>query len=84
MTPQIATDAATMSPLALFMQADIVVKVVMVGLLAASVWTWAIIVGHGATDAFGSGSSGPPIAVTNLCQSRPAASQSPRASATRA
>jgi biopolymer transport protein TolQ len=51
MTPQIAslsTSAATMSPLALFLQADIVVKVVMVGLLAASVWTWAIIIGHGA------------------------------------
>jgi len=48
MTPQIATDAATMSPLALFLQADIVVKIVMVGLLAASVWTWAIIIGHGA------------------------------------
>ncbi len=48
MTPQIATSAATMSPLALFLQADIVVKIVMVGLLAASVWTWAIIIGHGA------------------------------------
>jgi biopolymer transport protein TolQ len=35
-----------MSPVALFMQADIVVKVVMVGLLLASVWTWAIIVAH--------------------------------------
>jgi len=51
MTPQIAssmaTGAATMSPLALFLQADIVVKIVMVGLLGASVWTWAIIIGHG-------------------------------------
>jgi hypothetical protein len=28
----------------LFMEADIVVKVVMVGLLLASIWTWAIIV----------------------------------------
>ena len=36
-----------MSPLALFMQADIVVKLVMFGLLAASVWTWAIIINHG-------------------------------------
>jgi len=35
-----------MSPVALFMQADIVVKVVMVGLGLASVWTWAIIVGQ--------------------------------------
>ena len=32
-----------MSPVALFMQADIVVKVVMVGLILASIWTWAII-----------------------------------------
>ena len=38
------TDA--MSPIALFLQADIVVKGVMVGLLLASIWTWAIIVGH--------------------------------------
>ncbi len=35
-----------MSPVALFMQADIVVKAVMIGLLLASVWTWAIIVAH--------------------------------------
>jgi biopolymer transport protein TolQ len=33
-----------MSPVGLFMQADIVVKVVMAGLLLASIWTWAIIV----------------------------------------
>ena len=33
-----------MSPVTLFMEADIVVKVVMVGLLLASIWTWAIIV----------------------------------------
>ncbi|MEP9403275.1 protein TolQ [Sphingomonas sp. VNH70] len=39
------TDAATMSPVALFLQADWVVKAVMIGLLAASIWTWAIIVG---------------------------------------
>jgi len=37
------TDAATLSPIALFLQADIVVKIVMIGLLIASVWTWAII-----------------------------------------
>jgi len=36
----------SLSPIALFLQADIVVKVVMVGLVLASVWTWAIIVGH--------------------------------------
>ena len=35
-----------MSPVALFMQADIVVKVVMAGLALASVWTWTIIVGQ--------------------------------------
>ena len=38
------TDATTMSPLALFLQADIVVKIVMSGLLLASMMTWAIIV----------------------------------------
>ena len=37
---------STMSPVALFLQADIVVKAVMAGLLLASVWTWAIIIGH--------------------------------------
>ena len=35
---------ATISPLALFLQADIIVKIVMVGLLLASVWTWGIII----------------------------------------
>ncbi len=35
-----------MSPIALFLQADIVVKVVMVGLVLASLWTWTIIVGQ--------------------------------------
>lgn len=38
------TSPATLSPLALFLQADIVVKIVMVGLLLASILTWAIIV----------------------------------------
>jgi len=38
--------AEAMSPVALFMQADIVVKSVMVGLILASIWTWAIIIGH--------------------------------------
>jgi biopolymer transport protein TolQ len=37
---------SAMSPVALFLQADIVVKSVMIGLLLASVWTWAIIVAH--------------------------------------
>jgi biopolymer transport protein TolQ len=35
-----------MSPVALFLQADIVVKAVMVGLVLASIWTWAIIISH--------------------------------------
>ncbi len=43
----LATDAATLSPLALFLQADIIVKLVMIGLLLASIWTWAIIIGFG-------------------------------------
>ena len=43
MNPVFNMDAATLSPVALFLQADVVVKVVMAGLLIASVWTWAII-----------------------------------------
>ncbi len=44
-----ATDAATgaptrLNPVKLFLDADIVVQVVMVGLILASVWTWTIIV----------------------------------------
>ncbi len=35
--------AADLSPWALFLQADIVVKLVMFGLLGASIWSWAII-----------------------------------------
>ncbi|MFZ2996478.1 protein TolQ [Sphingobium sp.] len=42
-------DAATISPLVLFLQADIVVKGVMLGLLLASIWTWAIIIGFSVT-----------------------------------
>ena len=41
------TAAATMSPVALFLQADWVVRGVMIGLLAASLWTWAIILSFG-------------------------------------
>lgn len=44
MTPALNMDAATLSPIALFLAADWVVKFVMIGLLLASVWTWAIIV----------------------------------------
>lgn len=36
--------AAELSPLALFMAADIVVKAVMLGLLLASIWSWTIII----------------------------------------
>jgi len=44
-TPIVPGEAADrMSPVALFLEADIVVKVVMVGLLLASIWTWAIII----------------------------------------
>ncbi|HYD38023.1 MAG TPA: protein TolQ [Allosphingosinicella sp.] len=42
----LAMTGSSMSPVALFLQADIVVKAVIVGLLLASIWTWAIIVGH--------------------------------------
>jgi biopolymer transport protein TolQ len=40
----IAKAAADLSPWALFLEADIVVKLVMFGLLAASIWSWAIII----------------------------------------
>jgi biopolymer transport protein TolQ len=40
----IAKAAADLSPWALFLEADIIVKLVMLGLLAASIWSWAIII----------------------------------------
>ena len=40
-------EGARMSPIGLFLQADIVVKAVMVGLILASILTWAIIFAHG-------------------------------------
>ncbi|PTQ13482.1 protein TolQ [Sphingomonas oleivorans] len=43
----IAVNGASLSPLTLFLQADIVVKAVMIGLVLASVWTWSVILGHG-------------------------------------
>lgn len=43
----LAKTAVDMSPLALFLQADIVVKLVMLGLIAASVASWAIILERG-------------------------------------
>ena len=39
--------ANIMSPFALFANADIIVKTVIVGLILASIWTWAIILVHG-------------------------------------
>src|SRR5688572_4946988 len=39
-----ATAPARLDPVQLFLDADIVVQVVMAGLLAASVWVWMIIV----------------------------------------
>jgi len=39
-----AADASMMNPVALFMTADWVVKAVMVGLAAASLWSWTIII----------------------------------------
>ena len=44
--PNFEASGDLMSPLSLFLHADIVVKMVMLGLLAASVWTWAIIFTH--------------------------------------
>jgi biopolymer transport protein TolQ len=42
--PELA--GGSLSPVALFLRADIVVKLVMAGLILASIWTWAIIVAH--------------------------------------
>jgi biopolymer transport protein TolQ len=44
--PPVAIKAASLSPWSLFLQSDIVVKLVMIGLLIASIWTWTIIVSH--------------------------------------
>ena len=41
---QVTAPTDGVSPLALFLQASLTVKIVMVGLLLASVWSWAIIV----------------------------------------
>jgi len=43
---ELATDAATLSPIALFLQADIIVKGVIILLLFASIWVWGIIIGQ--------------------------------------
>ena len=44
--PEFQANNDLMSPLTLFLHADAVVKVVMFGLLLASIWTWAIIFTH--------------------------------------
>jgi biopolymer transport protein TolQ len=41
----LTASTSSMSPLSLFLQADIVVKGVMIGLLLASIWTWTVIIG---------------------------------------
>ena len=43
----LAADAATLSPIALFWQADWIVKGVMIGLLLASIYVWMVIFTHG-------------------------------------
>ena len=43
----VTASAASISPLALFLHADLVVKIVMLGLTGASLWTWTIIIGRG-------------------------------------
>ncbi|WP_343791546.1 protein TolQ [Brevundimonas kwangchunensis] len=40
----IAADASILNPVTLFMEADFVVKGIMVGLAIASVWSWAVII----------------------------------------
>ena len=42
--PASSAGPITLSPVTLFLEADIVVKIVMIGLLLASIWTWGIIV----------------------------------------
>ena len=44
--PEFRASTDLMSPLTLFLHADAVVKLVMIGLLLASIWTWAIIFTH--------------------------------------
>jgi biopolymer transport protein TolQ len=40
----IAADPSILNPVTLFMEADLVVKAIMVGLIVASVWSWAVII----------------------------------------
>ena len=49
MLDQLSIEAVSgsFSPITLFLEADIVVKAVIIGLLLASIWTWAIIISFG-------------------------------------
>jgi biopolymer transport protein TolQ len=40
----LAADASMLNPIALFLEADIVVKAIMIGLAVASLWSWAVII----------------------------------------
>ena len=44
----VSPTASLLSPVTLFLQADLVVKAVMIGLLLASIWSWAIILDRAA------------------------------------
>ena len=41
------TSGSAMSPITLFIHADIIVKLVIMGLIVASIWTWTTIFSHG-------------------------------------
>ncbi|MFM6853974.1 MAG: hypothetical protein ACKOUM_07820 [Sphingopyxis sp.] len=53
--PSLVVETGGMSPVALFMQADWVVKSVMLGLIGASLWTWMTIFGWVAPAPRGAG-----------------------------
>jgi len=42
----VAPTESLLSPVTLFLQADVVVRAVMIGLVLASIWTWTIIIGQ--------------------------------------
>ena len=39
-----AAEASMLNPATLFMEADIVVQAIMIGLVVASLWSWAVII----------------------------------------
>ncbi len=45
--PTLTLETGSLSPIGLFLEADIIVQAVMVGLLLASIWVWTIIAVHG-------------------------------------